>query len=118
MEIGCWSILISSVGVLATAGLAWYLHKRTTNMTKEMREFLITLIVNASSDPRTLERLLKDHKNTGEGRGTVEKIPETDSYRIAWHPQNVSTFGIPSSEAFGTPGIIKGPPKPKKDEPK
>ena len=118
MEIGCWSILVSVIGIMATGGLAWYIYKRATSMTKEMKEFLITLIVNSAPDPKILEKLLQDHGNTGKWRGIVEPDPARMGYsRIAWHAQFITPMGIVSTAAVGKPTIIQSPPKPSKKEP-
>jgi len=112
MEIGCWSISVSVIGIVATGVLAWYIYKRTADMTKETKEFLITLIVNSAADPKTLERLLQDHRNTGKWRGTVEPDPARPGYcRIAWREQFIAPMSIASTVAVGKPTIIQSPPK-------
>jgi len=86
MSIQCWGILISTLSIVATAGLGYYFYRRTTNMTKELKEFFTTLIINTAPDSKTLQRLLDDHKNTGVWRGRVEQIPGKQGFRIAWRP--------------------------------
>jgi hypothetical protein len=81
---------------MATIGVAWYVYKRTTDMTTEMKNFLVTLIVNSAPDPKTVKRLLQDNLSTGEWRGEVEKDPNNPmNYRIAWRPAPaVAKLGI------------------------
>lgn len=117
MEIGCWNLLLSGIGVLATGGLGWYFYKRTGDIATETKEFLVTLIVNSAPDPKTLERLLNDHKNTGKWRGAAEPDPNKPGYsRIAWHAQLITSMGIASEEVVPEPKLIQSEPKPSKKE--
>ncbi len=82
------ALFISIAGLLATLGVGCYFYNRTKSMTKEMQDFLITLIVNSAPNPQTLQRLLDDNMKTGSWRGTVERNPVTSDYHIVWK-QNV-----------------------------
>jgi hypothetical protein len=79
------SLILACIGIIATGGVAWYVHQRTNTMTIEMKNFLLMLIINSAPDPKVLQRLKQDVEKTGEWWGEIEKDPNNPSnYRIAW----------------------------------
>jgi hypothetical protein len=78
------SLIISICGVLATIAIAIYIFKLTDKTTKKITNHLVALIVNSSPNPKILQRLLDDVEKSGEWRGTIEQVPDTGNYRIAW----------------------------------
>jgi len=106
------SLILACIGILATGGVAWYVYKRTKDMTVKMQDYLVTLIVNSASNPKVLRDLLKDVERSGNWRGEIVKDPNKQgNYRINWHPQEITPIGIPSAEAFGKTTLIQHKPK-------
>lgn len=85
MGIEQWGLVLSGLGILATAVIAVLVNRWTKRRTDEMIEFAVNLIVNSAGDPDTVRRLLDDYGKTGEWRGKVTR-GHSNIIHIAWKP--------------------------------
>jgi len=85
MGIEQWGLVLSGLGILATAVIAVLIYRWTKRRTDEIIEFAVNLIVNSAGDPDTVRRLLDDYEKTGEWRGKVTR-GDSNIIHIAWKP--------------------------------
>ena len=74
-------IVLASLGILATALVAWLVYRKTSKLLNRIRAILIARI--APKELSEMERLIEDIERTGEKRGTI--VQRSDgTWGVVW----------------------------------